>query len=106
MITEQQFRPGASVFFVGIKGTGVCALAELMHNSGLKISGSDTAEIFYTDDILKELKITFYENFDAAHINKDIDVVIYSAAYNAESHPELIRAHELKIPVLKYTDAL
>ncbi|MDR1839223.1 MAG: UDP-N-acetylmuramate--L-alanine ligase [Treponema sp.] len=102
----EKIKSGASVYFVGIKGTGVCALAELMHNSGIKISGSDTGETFYTDAILKELNIPYHENFDAAHIGANIDIVIHSAAYSADSNPELARALELNIPVMKYTDAL
>jgi len=100
------FQPGSSIYFIGIKGTGVCALAELMHNNGIKCSGSDINEKFYTDEILKELRIPFNEDFDAAHITKDIDMVIYSAAYTADSNPQLARAQELGIPMLKYTDAL
>jgi len=100
------FQSGAVIYFVGIKGTGVCALAELMHNTGLKVSGSDIAEVFYTDAILKELKIPYHENFDAAHINTSIDIVIHSSAYRAGTNPELERALELGIPVMKYTDAL
>ena len=106
MGTEKILQSGDTVYFVGIKGTGVCALAELMHNAGLKVSGSDTTEVFYTDAILKELNIPYYEIFDAAHIGKNIDMVIHSAAYSADSNPELRRALELGIPVLKYTDAL
>ena len=106
-IRQRVIPPDAkNVYFVGIKGTGVCALAELMHNAGLKISGSDTHEVFYTDAILKELKIPFHEDFNASHINKEIDVIIHSAAYSAGSNPELARAQALDIPVIKYTDAL
>jgi UDP-N-acetylmuramate--alanine ligase len=103
---EKIIQSGSLVYFVGIKGTGVCALAELMHNAGMKICGSDTSEIFYTDKILKELNIPYYENFDASHINDKIDILIHSAAYNADSNPELARALELNIPVMKYTEAL
>jgi len=106
MGTEKILQQGGNVYFVGIKGTGVCALAELMHNAGINVSGSDIAEIFYTDAILKELNIPYYENFDAAHIGKNIDMVIHSAAYSADSNPELARAQELNLPIKKYTDAL
>ncbi len=95
-----------TVYFVGIKGTGVCALAELMQKTGVKVSGSDTPEKFYTDKILNELKIPFYENFDAAHISEKFDMVIHSAAYNSGTNPELAVAEKLNIPVLKYSDAL
>ena len=100
------FKPNSSVYFVGIKGTGVCALAELMHNYGLKCCGSDIPEEFYTDAILKELNIPYHEDFDAAHITKDIDLVIYSAAYGTDTNAQLARAQELGIPLLKYTEAL
>jgi UDP-N-acetylmuramate--alanine ligase len=103
---DLNIKPGSSIYFVGIKGTGVCALAELMHNTGVKVSGSDTNEKFYTDEILKQLKIPYNEKFEAAHISKNIDMVIHSAAYSAETNPELARAVQLKIPVYKYTDAL
>ena len=106
MGTEKIFRPGDTVYFVGIKGTGVCALAELMQNAGLKVSGSDIPEVFYTDAILKELNIPYYENFDPSRIGENINTVIHSAAYSEETNPELARAHELGIPVFKYPDAL
>ncbi|MDR2717099.1 MAG: UDP-N-acetylmuramate--L-alanine ligase [Treponema sp.] len=98
--------PGASVYFVGIKGTGVCALAELFHNRGVKTGGSDIPEIFYTDAILKELGIPYYETFDSAHITDDIDMVIYSAAYSEENNVELAEAGRKSIPRVSYPDAL
>jgi UDP-N-acetylmuramate--alanine ligase len=96
----------AKVYFIGIKGTGVCALAELFHHSGISVSGSDSAEVFYTDAILKELGIPYYEHFDAAHVPQDAALVIHSAAYNIEVNPEVAQAQRLGIPLLKYTDAL
>jgi UDP-N-acetylmuramate--alanine ligase len=84
----------------------MCALAELLQNSGVQVSGSDRAESFYTDAILKELQIPYFESFAAEHIPADADAVIYSAAYSAETNPELAEAECRNIPVLKYTDAL
>jgi UDP-N-acetylmuramate--alanine ligase len=99
-------RPGASIYFVGIKGTGVCALAELIHGMGLKTTGSDTNEVFYTDGILRELGIPFHETFDPAHITTDIDLVIHSAAYSEENNAELAEAARKNIPLLSYPQAL
>jgi len=98
--------PGAMAYLVGIKGTGVCALAELLHNRGVKTGGSDTPEIFYTDAILKELGIPYYETFDPAHITCDIDIVIHSAAYSEENNVELAEAGRKSIPRVSYPDAL
>jgi len=105
-MTDAVFKSCSNIYFVGIKGTGVCALAELIHDAGMFVSGSDIPEVFYTDAILKKLKIPFYVEFDPVHITKKIDMIIYSAAYSADSNPELARAQELGIPMLKYTDAL
>jgi UDP-N-acetylmuramate--alanine ligase len=97
---------GARVYFVGIKGTGMCALAELMYKSGMSVSGSDTDEKFYTDTILNQLDIPYFECFDAAHIKQDFTLVIYSAAYSENENPELAEACRLSIPLMKYPDAL
>ena len=122
-------KKGNWVYFIGIKGTGMCALAELFHNRGLLVSGSDTEEKFYTDDILKEMGIHFYESFDASHIKTpppfprgasasvdkpqrlQPDLVVYSAAYSPETgsvatNAEVAETQRLGIPLVKYTDAL
>ena len=96
----------ASVYFVGIKGTGMSALAELMLNHGAEVSGSDTEEQFYTDTILNNLGIRYAEGFRPENLPAEPDVVIYSAAYNPETHPELLAARERGIPLVEYTKAL
>ena len=100
------FLENINIYCVGIKGTGMCAMAELLKNSGFKVSGSDTNEIFYTDKILKELQIPYYENFDASHINNNIDLIIYSAAYNENDNPELAEAKKKSIKAISYPQAL
>ena len=99
-------KKGSCVYLVGIKGTGVSAFAELLHEAGVKVLGSDTEEVFYTDSILKELGIPYYESFDAGHISGDIDLVIHSPAYNEKTNPELAEALRKAIPVLSYPQAL
>ncbi|MDR2783610.1 MAG: UDP-N-acetylmuramate--L-alanine ligase [Treponema sp.] len=99
-------QPDSLVFFIGVKGTGMSALAELLVNAGVRVSGSDTGDVFYTDAILKEIGVPYFETFDAAHIHGGIDCVVYSAAYSPETHPELAEASRRGIPLFKYTDAL
>jgi UDP-N-acetylmuramate--alanine ligase len=94
------------VYFIGIKGTGMSALAELFHKSGYDISGSDIGDVFYTDAILQELRIPYFESFDPAHVPPDAALVVYSAAYSGKSNSEIAKAEKLGLPVLKYTDAL
>ncbi|WP_304226186.1 UDP-N-acetylmuramate--L-alanine ligase [Gracilinema caldarium] len=97
---------GLKVHFVGIKGTGMCALAELFLRSGAQVSGSDRPEQFYTDEILKRLGIPYRDTFSALNVPPDVDMVIYSAAYSPDTNEELKAAMARSLPVLKYTDAL
>ncbi|MDR2483439.1 MAG: UDP-N-acetylmuramate--L-alanine ligase [Treponema sp.] len=97
---------GNQVFFAGIKGTGMCALAELMHNDGIPVSGSDTKDVFYTDAILKELGIPYVETFDREALPPGISLAIYSAAYSPETNPQLVRAQSEGVPLLSYPEAL
>ena len=106
---QNTIKKGAQVYFVGIKGTGMCALAELMLNRGIIVTGSDRDEVFYTDDILKELKIPFHETFEVSHIetgDKRPDLVVHSAAYSSEGNPEIAEAIKHGIPVLKFSEAV
>ncbi len=97
---------GVTIFFVGIKGTGMAALAELLFRKGAVISGSDVSEVFYTDEILSRLGIPFFESFDAGLLPSGTRLVIYSAAYQKNTNPQLIEAARRKIPLIEYTEAL
>ncbi|MFA6504514.1 MAG: UDP-N-acetylmuramate--L-alanine ligase [Treponemataceae bacterium] len=97
---------GARVHLVGIKGTGMCALAELLHRAGARITGSDVTDVFYTDEILQALGLPYTEGFDANNLPSDTQWVVHSAAYASETNPELAEALRRGIPVMKYTDAL
>lgn len=97
---------GKTFYFVGIKGTGMAALAELFHFQGARVSGSDGTEKFYTDAVLNRLGIPFAEGFDEANVPRVLDGAVYSAAYDPETHPELILLHRRGIPLFVYPEAL
>ncbi len=82
------------------------ALAEILSARGASLSGSDSSETFYTDRILRKIGIPYKENFSAAHIEADLELVIHSAAYLREENPELLAAKEAGIPVISYPEAL
>lgn len=96
---------GVHIHFVGIKGTGMAALVEILHNKGAIITGSDVTERFYTDEILEKLGIKPLE-FSRDNITDDIQYVIYSSAYKLDLNPDLIAAGKKEIPCLLYTEAL
>lgn len=97
---------GFKIFMVGIKGTGMAALAELLTRQGAIIKGSDVPQIFFTDQLLNNAKIPFFTEFSRTNITDNIQLVIHSSAYDAKSNPELLRAKELGIPTMIYTEAL
>ena len=97
---------GFRIHMIGIKGTGMAALAELLVARGAVITGSDVAEVFYTDEILHALGITPFSPFDAKNIPVSCSLVINSSAYKAETNSELAAAVARKIPCMLYSEAL
>ena len=97
---------GKKIFFIGIKGTGMTALAELYRKAGADVGGVDGTEHFYTDSILSELGIPFFEGMDRIHIDETFDEAVYSAAYTPQTAADLAEAHRLGIPCLTYPEAL
>lgn len=91
---------------IGIKGAGMTALAELLLGARKKVTGSDTAEVFYTDAILSRLKVSVATPFDPANLPKAADVFVYSTAYTPENNPELAAARATGKPVWSYPEAL
>ena len=76
---------GARIYCVGIKGTGMAALAEFCSHAGAMVQGSDVKEVFYTDAVLKELAIPVHTPFAAANLPDECDLLFYSAAYDPEN---------------------
>lgn len=97
---------GKHIYCIGIKGTGMTALAEIFISKGAIVSGSDTVEKFYTDKILDSLEIPYSEGFSEINIPSKIDLVIHSAAYSIDNNVEMKFISTKDIPVLEYTEAL
>lgn len=91
---------------VGIKGTGMTALAELLISRGACIAGSDVADEFYTDAILNNLNINVKTPFSSSNIDEDTQLIIYSSAYSPSSNEEMAFAEKNNIPRLSYPQAL
>ncbi|MFH0929832.1 MAG: UDP-N-acetylmuramate--L-alanine ligase [Candidatus Moraniibacteriota bacterium] len=95
------------IYFIGIKGSGMVALVEIFARRGCEVTGSDTAEKFFTDEILKKkLFVKYHEGFDAEHIVGDIDLVVYSTAYNEKNNEEFKVAKYKSIPMVSYPGML
>jgi UDP-N-acetylmuramate--alanine ligase len=93
----------AKVHFVGIGGIGMCGLAELLHNMGAKVTGSDQSENPQTLR-LKDMGIPVFKGHKAEHIG-DAEVVVFSSAVKTDN-PEYMEARKRKIPLMRRAEAL
>lgn len=87
--------------FIGIKGSGMSALAQIMKQLGYSIQGSDVEKYFFTEDGLHSLNIPVLP-FDANNIGEGMKIV-RGASFH-EDHPEVARALELNLNIYSYAD--
>jgi len=86
-----------NIHFIGIGGSGMSGIAEVLLNLGFQVSGSDLA----TNSVTARLKAagaTVYQGHQKENLI-DADVVVVSSAVN-ESNPEVMEARARKIPVV------
>lgn len=86
------------VHFVGIGGSGMCPLAEILISEGYEVSGSDMND----GDTLRRI-ISYGIPVHMGHAASNIDgaeLVVYTAAVKADN-PELVAARENGIPVIE-----
>ena len=89
------------VHFVGIAGAGMSALAELFIRRGVPITGCDANPASAED--LRRLGV-MVTGHDPAHVESVRALVVTSAM--PKDHPELVRARELGVPVIRRAEAL
>ncbi len=92
-----------NVFFIGIGGTGLSAIARVLKEKGYIVSGSDQ----YLSDLARNLissGIPVYEGHSPDHL-VGIDLVIRSSAIS-EENVEVQAARKARIPVYKRSDIL
>lgn len=86
------------IHFIGIGGSGMCPLAEILYSEGFTLTGSDSAESD-TLERIKAMGIKVYSGHFAENV-KDTELVVYTAAVKSDN-PELVAAKELGIPCLE-----
>ncbi|MBR4345267.1 MAG: UDP-N-acetylmuramate--L-alanine ligase [Lachnospiraceae bacterium] len=90
------------VHFIGIGGISMSGFAELLHNKGFTVSGSDARSSKITER-LESLGIRcFYPN-SPSNIPEECDVVVCTAAIGSDN-PELLEAQKRNIPVIDRAD--
>jgi UDP-N-acetylmuramate--alanine ligase len=90
------------IHFVGIAGAGMRALAELLARRGVAVTGCD-ANPGPTED-LAALGISVVKGHSPDHVDGARELIVTSAM--PRTHPELVRARELGIPITRRAEAL
>ncbi len=104
VLQEDQIISAAKrVHMIGIGGSGMCPIAEILHSLGYSITGSDNNE---SDPIkrLRKLGIEIFMGHDAKNIG-NAEMLIYSAAI-AQDNPELVAARAAGIPAIERSHML
>jgi UDP-N-acetylmuramate--alanine ligase len=92
-----------TIHFVGIGGIGMSGIAEVMHNLGYKVQGSDIAESYVVDGLRKR-GIDVMIGHDADNLG-DAAVVVTSTAVK-KGNPERDAALERRIPLVRRAEML
>lgn len=91
------------IHLIGVKGTGMSALASLLHDEGVHVSGSDIDQPVFTERALEARGIPI-RSFDPANVEGAAEVV-HSASFGP-AHPEVAEARRLGIPTYSYPQYL
>ncbi|KZE51843.1 UDP-N-acetylmuramate--L-alanine ligase [Rossellomorea marisflavi] len=85
--------------FVGIKGSGMSALAQILHDMDYQVQGSDVEKYFFTQKALDDANIKILP-FQKENIGGDMHVIAGNAF--PDTHEEIVAAKELGLPVTRY----
>ena len=86
------------VHFIGIGGIGMSALADILIDHGIKVSGSDT-RVNNLTKLLEDKGSIITEGHFSRNVPEDADIVVKSTCIR-EDNPEVVRAKELGIKVI------
>ena len=85
--------------FTGIKGSGMSSLAQILFDAGEQVQGSDVETYYFTEQPLRDRNIVI-KPFDEQNITQGMTVIAGNAF--PDSHPELVKARELGVEVIRY----
>ncbi|WCN11429.1 UDP-N-acetylmuramate--L-alanine ligase [Marinomonas mediterranea] len=91
------------VHFIGIGGVGMCGIAEVLHNQGYRVTGSDI-KTSSTTQRLEDMGICVYIGHKEENVF-DAHVIVVSTAIN-EENPEIKWAKEHRIPIVRRAEML
>ncbi|MGX7069506.1 UDP-N-acetylmuramate--L-alanine ligase [Gemella bergeri] len=89
--------------FIGIKGSGMSSLAQIVYDMGHTVQGSDLVTYFFTQEKLEKRNIPMFE-YSPENIKEGYEVILGNA-FN-DDHEEYVRAKELGLKTYTYSEFL
>src|SRR5699024_968171 len=89
--------------FIGIKGTGMSALAQILHDSGENVQGSDVDKHFFTQDALEAKNIPIFP-FSESNIDDHLTIIAGNAF--SDDHVEIKEAKRKGLTFYRYHEFL
>ncbi|WP_395318261.1 UDP-N-acetylmuramate--L-alanine ligase [Fructilactobacillus frigidiflavus] len=100
---ELKIDKNTTYYFVGIKGTGMSAMALVVKDMGCKVEGSDIEKYTFTQKGLEDAGIKVFP-FNPNNIKKGMTLIVGNAF--EDDQPEVVRAKELDLPIFRYPEFL
>lgn len=91
------------IHFIGIGGAGMSGIAEVLHNQGYQISGSDLRQSAVVER-LQSLGMTVHIGHSKANV-EGADVIVVSSAIDKQN-PEILYAQEHRVPIVPRAEML
>ncbi len=103
LLEKMMFDNFGIIHFIGVGGIGMSGIAEIMHNLGYQVQGSDLGE---NDNVLRlrNIGIKVFVGHKKENI-KNASVVVKSTAVK-DDNPEIIAARAARVPVVKRSEML
>ncbi len=92
------------VYFIGIGGIGMSAIARFFHTKGVKVSGYDKTATALTKELEAEGIAVYYDE-NVERVSRQVDLVVYTPAIPKE-HKELVFYQQNGYKVVKRSDVL
>lgn len=103
-MSEFSMKDIKNIHFIGIGGSGMCPLAEILLSKGYNITGSDCNESD-TLDRIRSYGIKVYMGHKEDNVGDNIQLVVHTAAVK-ENNPEIAAARKKGIPVMERSKML
>ena len=104
---SMNLKPDSAIYFIGIGGIAMSAVAGIAKEMELEVLGSDSKAVYDPAlAILKKYSIPYVVGYNASNIPQVADVIFVASAGEDESNPEIAYLREHGIPIFSFAELL